>query len=96
VTKIFPFPVLSPKACASFRGQVGPQLADIYDEWREVHREQCDSALQRGDTLAEIEVNADALERFGRTTGKVPNLKNLLYFTIKKSGIRAQTPPKLR
>jgi hypothetical protein len=48
----FPFPVIRLEDYVSFRCQVGSELADIYDEWTDFHREQIDEVRRRGDTVA--------------------------------------------
>jgi hypothetical protein len=44
----FSLPVFQPEALNSFRQQVGPDLAGLYDKWHERHRVRCDEALARG------------------------------------------------
>jgi hypothetical protein len=69
----------------TFRRSVGSDLADTYDEWLNLHREQVDEARRRGDTVAEIEAKFDEFVDFCRATGTAPNMKTLREFTVKKS-----------
>jgi hypothetical protein len=82
---IFPFPVIHPEDYESFRREVGPDLANTYDEWLNLHREQIDEARRRGLTIAEIEVKFDEFIGFCRATGTPPDLKTLRDFTVKKT-----------
>jgi hypothetical protein len=80
---IFPFPVFHPHALNCFRREIGWNLAGIYDRWLESHKVQCETALQRGDTLAEIRVDRVGWLRYCQATRSEPDLENLLRFTIK-------------
>ena len=82
---VFPFPVILPDDYEAFRREVGSDLADTYDEWLNLHREQIDETRRRGDTVAEIEVQFDEFIAFCLATGATPDAKTLLDFTIKKS-----------
>jgi hypothetical protein len=83
---IFPFPVISEEDYPAFRREVGSRLADSYDEWLKLHREQVEQARRNGDTVAEIEIKYDEFIIFCRTTGTSPNMNTLLDFTVKQAG----------
>lgn len=83
---VFPFPVISEEDYPAFRRDVGPHLADTYDEWLKIHREQIEESHRNGDTVAEIEVKYDEFMVFCRTTGATPNANTLLDFTVKQVG----------
>ena len=69
---VFPLPVIRPEDYDAFRREVGSDLADTYDEWLDLHREQVDEARRRGDPVAEIEVKLDEFIGFCRATGTSP------------------------
>lgn len=80
----FPLPVLEPEALNSYREEVGPDLADLYDKWVKRHSLECDEARMRGDSIARIEVDRDGWLQFCRVTGETPNLENLIQFTVSR------------
>jgi hypothetical protein len=82
---VYPFPVFTPEQYDAFRQEIGPDLADTYDEWLKLHREQCNEAIRRGETWVEIEVKFDEFVAFCRATGAPTNADTLLKFTVKKS-----------
>jgi len=83
---VFPFPVISEKEYPAFRRDVGTHLADTYDKWLKLHREQIEEARRNGDTIAEIEVKYDEFVAYCRATGATPNANTLLDFTVKQAG----------
>lgn len=83
---VYPLPVFTPDQYAAFRKEIGPDLADSYDEWLKLHREQCDEANRRGESWVQIEVKFDEFVAFCRATGTPANTDTLLKFTVKKAG----------
>lgn len=88
----FPLPVFRRDVSDEFCKEVGTCLAEIYKKWTEHHREQCDEAVEQGNTVARIEINYAGWIAYCRATGATPGLENLLDFTVRKSA-KGITPP---
>jgi hypothetical protein len=81
---VYPLPVFTPEQYDSFRNEIGPDLADSYDKWLKLHREQCDEAIRNGDSWVEIEVKFDEFIAYCRTTGAPTDANTLRLFTVRK------------
>ena len=85
---IFHVPILRRDQYEAFRREVGPDLADTYDEWLKLIGDRRTEALRRGETLVEVEVNFDKFIEFCRTRGTSPNLKTLRDFAIEGAALK--------
>jgi hypothetical protein len=79
------FPVFTPEQYDAFRKEIGPDLADSYDEWLKLHREQCDEAIQRGEAWVQIELKYDEFLAYCRATGAPADMNTIRLFSVKKS-----------
>lgn len=82
---IFTLPILHREDYDAFRRDVGPDLADTYDEWMEFFAEQRDEAVRRGETVIDVQINHHEFIRFCRASGAHPNLKLMLDFAANKA-----------
>jgi hypothetical protein len=85
MAKVFPVPVIRQNQYDAFRREIGPDLADTYDEWAKRFQESVKDSLMRGDTFVPIEVDFNAFEWFCGVTRKLPTLEALLDFAIEKN-----------
>jgi hypothetical protein len=85
MTMVFPIPIIPKHQYDAFRRDVGPDLADTYDEWFEFVRKHRSERLRQGETLVDVEVDYDEFTRFCAATGTKPTAKTLLDFAIEKS-----------
>lgn len=78
-------PVFTPEQYDAFRKEIGADLADSYDEWLKLHREQCEEAIQRGEQWVQIEVKFDEFVAYCRATGAPADMNMIRLFSVKKS-----------
>ncbi len=81
----FPIPLIRPEYYNAFKREVGPDLADTYDKWRDLHAKDSAERIRRGESLVEIHVDPYEFIRFVQLRGVAGNLKTLLDFTIEKA-----------
>ena len=78
-------PVFTPDQYDAFRKEIGTDLADSYDEWLKLHREQIEQAVQRGEQWVQIEVKFDEFVAHCRATGAPADMNTIRLFSVKKS-----------
>jgi len=81
----FAVPVMSEKQYQSFRREIGPDLADTYDEWLKFLGDKRAEAIRRGESVIEVEVDFDQFIAFCGAQWRSRDLKALLDFAIEKA-----------
>lgn len=84
----FILPVLREKDYDAFRRDIGPDLANTYDEWAKLFADDLAKAKRRGETTIKVEVNYDEFIRFCRAEGHEPNSELLRRFAVFKNAKR--------
>lgn len=85
---IFTLPIIRREQYDAFRRDLGPDLADTYDEWAKLFADELGKAKRRGDSLVEIEIDYDQFIRYCRTEGQQPNAEILRRFAVKQSTLK--------
>jgi hypothetical protein len=87
--EFFVLPVISRKDYNAFRRDVGPNLAESYDEWSNQFAGELSAAERRGDTIVDVEVRYGDFIAYCHTHGINPDPKVLLAFSlVKKAELR--------
>ena len=80
--KTFIFPVIRREDYDAFRRDVGPNLADSYDEWAKLCAGEVAEARLQGRDVVLAPINYEEFARYCRANGKRPDSKTLLDFAI--------------
>ena len=80
--KVFVLPVIRRQDYDAFRRDVGPNLANSYDEWTRLFAHEVAEARRIGKTVIEAEVNYDDFTRYCHANGKKPDPISLLEFAM--------------
>ena len=78
--KIFVLPVIRREDYEAFRRDVGPNLANSYDEWTNIFSGEVAEARRLGKTVVEVPVEYNEFTRYCAANGKKPNPQTLLDF----------------
>jgi hypothetical protein len=80
--KTFIFPLIRREDYDAFRHDVGPNLADSYDEWAKLCAGEIAEARLQGKNVVLAPVNFEDFTRYCHTRGKKPDPQILLDFAI--------------
>jgi hypothetical protein len=87
-SKAFVFPVISRKDYNAFRRDVGPNLADTYDQWSNRFANDLAEAEKRGYAVVDVEIKYGELIEYCRINRRNPDPQTLLDFTNYKRAER--------
>ena len=82
MTKVFVLPVIRRQDYDAFRRNIGPNLADSYDEWAKLFANEVAEARRLGKTIVEAEINYEEFIRYCSANAKKPDPMVLLEFAI--------------
>jgi hypothetical protein len=80
--KVFVLPVIRREDYDAFRRDVGPNLADSYDEWAKLCASEVAEARLQGRNVVLAPINYGEFTRYCDANGKKPDPKILLDFAI--------------
>jgi hypothetical protein len=80
MTKVFVLPVIRRQDYDAFRRNIGPNLADSYDEWAKLFANEVAEARRLGKTIVEAEINYEEFTRYCNANAKKPDAMVLLEF----------------
>ncbi|HEX4273330.1 MAG TPA: hypothetical protein VHZ32_18200 [Rhizomicrobium sp.] len=80
MAKVFVLPVIRREDYDAFRHDVGPNLANSYEEWARLFADEVAGARLAGKTVVEVPVEYTEFTRFCAANGKKPNPQTLLDF----------------
>ena len=80
MAKVIVVPVIRREDYNAFQRDVGPTLANSYDEWTALFSAEVDSARQQGKTVVETEVRYGEFIRYCIANGLKPDPMTLLDF----------------
>jgi hypothetical protein len=78
--KLFVLPVIRPEDYNAFRRDIGPHIANTYEEWAKLVAGEVAQARHDGKTVIERVVYYDDFVRYCTAIGKMPDAGVLLQF----------------
>jgi hypothetical protein len=84
MANVFIIPVIRREDYDAFLRDVGPNLADTYDEWAKLFAKEVAEARRLGNTVIETVVNYDEFVRYCATYRQKPDPQILLNFVRSK------------
>ena len=82
---IHPMPMIPKQQYHSFRGALGTDIPDTYDEWLNLTNKLRNERIRQGEVVPQVEIDFDEFTRFCAARGTTPNNKALLDLAIEKS-----------
>ena len=80
--EVFVLPVIRREDYDAFRRDVGPNLADSFDEWSKLLAKEVAEARLQGRNVVLAPINYEPFTRYCRAKGKKPDPQILLDFAI--------------
>jgi hypothetical protein len=79
------FPEISEEQYDAFRGFVGANMPDTYNEWHKLIKERIDEATRRQQSIMDVKVDYDEFVRYCGPDRAKRNIETLYRFAVKKA-----------